>query len=216
MKKFILPLLLFGFSTVATAQSGLLGKLSNAAKSVTTKKSGDNSNTLTSGVQNLLEDILGSSTLSAADLNGKWKYNSVACVFKSENLLEKAGGSLASSTVESKLNESIKKLGFTGKEFSITFKNDKTFSISIKGKEIGGKYTLNLKEKKITLTYLNKFDITANIAKNGKNISILYDADKFFEFVTSITSTSSNASIASLSKMLKKYDGLMIGMKLQK
>lgn len=216
MKKFILPLLLFGFSTVVTAQKNLLSKFSNVAKSVTTNKNGDNSNSLTSGVQNLLEDILGSSTLSAADLNGKWKYSSVACVFKSENLLEKAGGSLASSTVESKLNESIKKLGFTGKEFSITFKNDKTFSISIKGKEIGGKYTLNLKEKKITLSYLNKFDFTANIAKNGKNISILYDADKFFEFVTSIASTSSNASIASLSKMLKKYDGLMIGMKLQK
>jgi hypothetical protein len=216
MKKFILPLLLFGFSTVATAQKDLLSTFSNVAKSATTNKKGDNSNSLTSGVQNILEDILGSSTLSAADLNGEWKYNSVACVFKSENLLEKAGGSLASSTVESKINESIKKLGFTGKEFSITFKADKTFIISIKGKEIGGKYTLNLKEKKITLSYLNKFDFTANIAKNGKNISILYDADKFFEFVTSITSTSSNASIASLSKMLKKYDGLMIGMKLQK
>lgn len=216
MKKFILPLLLFGFSTVATAQKDLLGKFSNVAKSITTNKNGDNSNSLTSGVQNLLEDILGSSTLSAADLNGKWKYSSVACVFKSENLLEKAGGSLASSTVESKLNESIKKLGFTGKEFSITFKEDKTFTITIKGKNIGGKYALDLKEKKITLSYLNKFNFTANIAKNGKNISILYDADKFFEFVTSIASTSSNASIASLSKMLQKYDGLMIGMKLQK
>ena len=52
MKKFILPLLLFGFSTVATAQKDLFGRISSA---VTGKSSsGDKQDdALTSGVTSL-------------------------------------------------------------------------------------------------------------------------------------------------------------------
>lgn len=69
MKRFILPLLLFGFSTVASAQLDVLGKLTGALKSNTTSSSSKD-DALTSGISSLLGSLLGNSTLSANDVQG--------------------------------------------------------------------------------------------------------------------------------------------------
>ena len=43
----------------------------------------------------LLDLVVGSVKLSQADIIGKWSYVEPACAFTSENLLAKAGGSVA-------------------------------------------------------------------------------------------------------------------------
>jgi hypothetical protein len=76
---------------------------------------------------------------------------------------------------------------------------------------------LDLENKKITLSYLNGVGtITPQIVKNGATMSLLYDADKFLNFLTSISAVSKNATVASLNALLKSYDGMLIGMELQK
>ena len=216
MKKFILPLLLFGFSTIATAQKDLFGRISSAitGKSSSGDKQDD---ALTSGVTSLLSSLLGGSTLSADDVQGTWKYKGVDCVFKTENVLMKAGGEAAVTKVEGKINDALKKFGVNGEMLSFTFNADNTFTITVKDKSINGDYSLDLENKNITLSYLNgKATITPQIVKNGSTLSLLYDADKFFKFLTNISAVSNNATIASLGTLLKSYEGLLIGMELQK
>ena len=216
MKRFILPLLLFGFSTVATAQIDLLSKLSGAVKSSSSSNSSQD-DALTSGLSSLLSSVLGNSTLSANDVQGTWRYKGVDCVFETENVLMKAGGEAAATKVETKINDALKKFGVNSEALAFTFNADNSFSITVKGRTVSGTYALDLENKKITLSYLNGVGtITPQIVKNGNNMSLLYDADKFFKFLTNISAVSNNATVASLNALLKSYDGLLIGMELQK
>lgn len=217
MKRFILPLLLFGFSTVASAQLDVLGKLTGALKSNTTNSSSSKDDALTSGISSLLGSLLGNSTLSANDVQGTWRYKGVDCVFETENVLMKAGGEAATAKVEAKINDALKKVGVTSEALAFTFNTDNTFTINVKGRTLKGTYALDLENKKITLSYLNGVGtITPQIVKNGATMSLLYDADKFLNFLTSISAVSKNATVASLNALLKSYDGMLIGMEVQK
>ena len=217
IQRFLLPLLLFGFSTVASAQLDVLGKLAGALKSNTTTSSNSKDDALTSGISSLLGSLLGNSTLSANDVQGTWRYKGVDCVFETENVLMKAGGEAATAKVESKINDLLKKVGVTSEALAFTFNADNTFSITVKGRTINGTYALDLENKKITLTYLNGVGtITPQIVKNGTTMSLLYDADKFLNFLTSISAVSKNATVVSINAILKSYDGMLIGMELQK
>ena len=215
MKRFILPLLLFGFSTVASAQLDVLGKLTGALKSNTTSSSSKD-DALTSGISCLLGSLLGNSTLSANDVQGTWNYQGIDCVFETENYLLKAGGEIAATKVEEKIDETLTKLGVKKGTLSFTFNQDKTFTINVKGRTVKGTYALDMEKKCVTLTYLNGVaTITPVIVKSGKTLSLLYDADKFFNFLVTISATSKNTTVSTISKFLSSYDGMLIGMELQ-
>ena len=215
MKRFILPLLLFGFSTVASAQLDVLGKLTGALKSNTTSSSSKD-DALTSGISSLLGSLLGNSTLSANDVQGTWNYQCIDCVFETENYLLKAGGEIAATKVEEKIDETLTKLGVKKGTLSFTFNQDKTFTINVKGRTVKGTYALDMEKKCVTLTYLNGVaTITPVIVKSGKTLSLLYDADKFFNFLVTISVTLKNTTVSTISKFLSSYDGMLIGMELQ-
>ena len=216
MKKFILPLFLFAVTTTANAQLDVLGKLTGALKSKSTSTTNQD-DALTSGISRLLGSLLDNSTLSTNDVQGTWRYGGVDCVFETENVLMKAGGEAATAKVESKINDLLKKVGVTSEALAFTFNADNTFSITVKGRTINGTYALDLENKKITLTYLNGVGtITPQIVKNGTTMSLLYDADKFLNFLTSISAVSKNATVVSINAILKSYDGMLIGMELRK
>jgi hypothetical protein len=129
----------------------------------------------------------------------------------------KAGGEAATAKVEAKINDMLKKVGVTSEALAFTFNTDNTFTINVKGRNLKGTYALDLENKKITLSYLNGVGtITPQIVKNGTTMSLLYDADKFLNFLTNISAVSKNATVASLNALLKSYDGMLIGMELQK
>ena len=215
MKRFILPLLLFGFSIVASAQLNVLGKLTGALKSNTTSSSSKD-DALTSGISSLLGFLLGNSTLSANDVQGTWNYQGIDCVFETENYLLKAGGEIAATKVEEKIDETLTKLDVKKGTLSFTFNQDKTFTINVKGRTVKGTYALDMEKKCVTLTYLNGVaTITPVIVKSGKTLSLLYDADKFFNFLVTISATSKNTTVSTISKFLSSYDGMLIGMELQ-
>ena len=138
-------------------------------------------------------------------------------MFETENLLMKAGGEIAATKVEEKINASLTKLGLAGDQISFTFNADNTYSATIKGRLVQGTYALDVENNKITLTYLNGLGtITPQISKTGNTLSLLYDADKLLIFLTSIASVSNNSTLTTLNTLLKSYDGMLIGMELQK
>ena len=98
-----------------------------------------NSNSSTSDVISSLTSIFSSNKQATADnIVGTWTYDSPAIVFESDDLLSKTGAALAANKIESKLQTTLSKYGITKDKFIITFKNDGTFTETIRGKSYSG------------------------------------------------------------------------------
>ena len=65
---------------------------------------------------------------STADMTGTWSYTGSAIEFESDNLLQKAGGAVAATAAEKKLDEQLAKVGIKAGQMSFTFNADSTFS----------------------------------------------------------------------------------------
>lgn len=212
IKKILLSMLLLSVASTASAQFDVLSKLSKVVSSKTSSGGEQDKN----GLGALLGAVLGNSTLAETDVNGTWNYQGINCVFETENYLLKAGGEIAATKVEEKIDETLTKLGVKKGTLSFTFNQDKTFTINVKGRTVKGTYALDMEKKCVTLTYLNGVaTITPVIVKSGKTLSLLYDADKFFNFLVTISATSKNTTVSTISKFLSSYDGMLIGMELQ-
>lgn len=199
MKKFILPIMLI--SGMATFNAcGTTSGSTNASNG------------------SLLGQLLNnSSTLTQDDLVGTWKYQSPDCVFESENLLAKAGGEVAAQKIESRLTTHLAKVGIKRGYCSFTFNKDNTYSAVIGGRTINGNYTFDAKHKTIKMTYLAGLgSMTPKVVKHGKSISLLYESDKLMKLVSTVSKLSGSATIKTLDALLGNYDGLYVGMKLQK
>lgn len=174
------------------------------------------------GLASLLGNVLGavlgaSNKLTEADLVGTWNFQSVDCVFETENFLMKAGGEVAAAQIETKLNETFSKFGVVPGACNFTFNNDNTYSAQISALPISGQYVLDADNKKLTMTYLAGLGtMTPNIVKNGNKISLLYEADKLLAIAQKFAAMSGNTSLQALADLASQYDGLMIGLELQK
>lgn len=222
MNKKILSACLLAATTVMTgcSGSGASSVLSGLAQSNGTSgtSTGATSGTSTGILGNILSNLLGaSSTLTQADLVGKWNYTGPDCVFESENLLMQAGGAVAATKIESKLSETLGKVGIKAGSCSFTFNEDNTYSAVIGGRTISGNYTLDAANKKLTMTYLaGVATMNPQIVKSGNSISLLYEADKLLALANGISAVSGSTSVKTLGNLLSQYDGLLVGIQLQK
>lgn len=191
---------------------------SSVSSTTTPSATAGESGGLASLLGNVLGAVLGASNqLTEADLVGTWNYQGVDCVFESENLLMKAGGEVAAAKVESKLNETFTKFGVVPGACSFTFNSDKTYSAQIVALPINGQFVLNAEDKTLTMTYLAGLGtMTPNIVKNGNKISLLYEADKLLAIAQKFAAMSDNANVKALAELASAYDGLLIGLELQK
>ena len=193
MNKHIIASLLIGASMLLTGcmSSSALSSLGTQSQTTQNAPSGASPNyaNIGAGLGKFLGSLLEGTTLNQKDIVGTWRYSGANCVFETENLLMKAGGEIAATKVEA----------------------------NIKGRLVQGTYALDVENNKITLTYLNGLGtITPQISKTGNTLSLLYDADKLLIFLTSVASVSNNSTLTTLNALLKSYDGMLIGMELQK
>ncbi|MBQ8866802.1 MAG: DUF4923 family protein [Bacteroidaceae bacterium] len=211
-------------ASCGVAGSSMMGGGTTASKSTSsaTSSATTSSSSQSGGLASLLGNVLGavlgaSNELKEADLVGTWNFQSVDCVFESENFLMKAGGEVAAAKVETKLNEVFGKLGVVPGSCSFTFNDDKTYSAQISALPLGGQYALDAANKKLTMTYLAGIaTMTPNIVKNGNTISLLYEADKLLSIAQKIAAMSGNANMQVLAELASSYDGMMIGFELRK
>ncbi|MBR2862548.1 MAG: DUF4923 family protein [Bacteroidaceae bacterium] len=221
MKKNILSILFLAGTTLlagcgASTQS-LLGSATGTPATGTTTPTASKNSTVGSALESFLGAILGGSSLKQADIVGTWTYSSADCVFETENLLMKAGGEMAASKIEEKVNSTLSKFGMNSSKCSFTFNSDNTYSATIAGLPIQGTYTLDTEKKKITMTYLNGLGtMSPQIVKSGNKLSLLYDADKLLKLMSSLSALSGNSTLNTLNSLLSSYDGMLIGMQLQK
>jgi len=154
--------------------------------------------------------------LSSLDLTGTWQYTGSAVQFQSDNLLKKAGGKVATSSIEKQLNSQLDKLGFEPGVTTFTFNSDSTFVNTTGSRSMSGKYTYDSSTKYITLKYASHIPLKAKLSGSGDKVSLLFEASGFLSFATFIGSHSGISAVKSLTSILNSYDGMMIGMELKK
>lgn len=221
MKKMILPAALLAASLMTAGCSGVGSALAGAGTrtdATTGATSTASAGTTTGLLGSLLSAVLsGSTTLSAESLAGTWQYTGPDCVFETENLLMKAGGAVAASTIESKLSDALSKVGFKPGTSSITFNTDGTYTAVLGGRSISGNYTLDATNKKITMTYLaGMATMNPHVALSGGKLSLLFEADKLLTLARGLGALTGSASAQTLSSLLSQYDGLLVGIQMQK
>lgn len=227
MKKIVLfTMLMLGVVSSASAQSwkDLLGKVANeVADNAASTDSG-------SAVTNILGAILGNSlTLSNEAIEGTWTYEGVACVLESEDALSNIGGAVVTEAIEAKLNEKLTALGVSKGNCSFTFVNDGTCVISLKGRDLKGRYELDAAEKMIIFSFVyDSLPLKTYVSYEVKNLNIVFKADRLLAFVKNVASYFSNTAtgdqkgqiqtimqtVGAAGALLQNYDGLMLGAKL--
>ena len=121
---------------------------------------------------------------------------------------------MATKSIETKLQSYLNKVGITKGNLSITFKEDKTFSVNKKGKVIKtGTYAIN--DSEITLTFKGRktpSKVTPQL-DNG-TLVIVMDATKLKTFMQNIGSNVSQLS--TIVSLMKSMDGMKLGIRLSK
>lgn len=146
---------------------------------------------------------------------GTWVYQSPAIVFSSQNALANIGGSMASATVESKLQSYLTKYGITAGSTTLQFNNDKTFVFTIKGKQVGGTYAIV--DNKIQLTFAGLAQPSALTPQlNNGSLIIAGDATKLKNFLQGLAASANRTELNTISNLMGQFNGLQMGIRLQK
>lgn len=169
------------------------------------------------GVKDAVSSTFSSNVTSVV---GTWKYVGVDCQLESDNLLAKAGSTVAEAKAKEEATSFVNKLGFT-EGMVYTFQENGTYTATTaKGKTTTGKYTFDAKSKKLNLTTQGIHLNTTVNTVSSKKIGLLVNADlllKASQMASKVAaSLKKNTATSLTSSLLNKYDGMQIGIQLEK
>ncbi len=194
-------ILLAGQTASAQSLKGILGKVAG-----------------NSTITDIVEQATGIN-LSKGDIKGTWNYTGIAVKLESENLVKSAAAGVAAGQVEEKLDEYLSKIGLKEGAFSFTFNEDNTFTTKVKGKSFNGTYTLSDDGTSLTLHYgktISSKGFTTNVSIKNTTFEILFEADRLLDLLVKITSATNNSTLKTIGTLAGQYDGMKIGLELQK
>lgn len=169
-------------------------------------------------VNDIVEKVTGID-LSKGDIKGTWAYTGSAVKFESEDLVKSASAGVAAAQIEKNIDEYLAKAGLKGGAFSFTFNEDNTFTTTVKDKSFHGTYTFSEEENSINLKYgknLGSTGITATAQLNGSTLELLFKADKLLDLLGKLTAASNNSTLKIIGTLAGQYDGMKIGLEMQK
>lgn len=208
------------FSNIPASAQGLKDILSGLAGNKS-----DSTSTATASSGSKIGDLLSTigKTVSAdvkyTSLVGTWDYTGAAVGFQSDNLLQKAGGAAAATTLEKKITPYYEKAGLTSAR--IVFNQDSTFTMTVKKIKLSGTVTKgNVKNSYIfnfkAAGKVNLGKLTGYVVSEGvKTISLTFDASKLITLVDKVAAISGSSSIKAVSSLLNSYDGCTLGFKMK-
>ena len=204
IKLAVMVLMLIGGGNSASAQLNLGNILG-----------GITGNSNTSDLVSGLTSIFSSNKQATADnIVGTWSYDSPAIVFESEDFLTKTGAALAANKLETSIQNTLAKYGITKDKFSITFKEDGTFTETIRGKSYSGKWAVE--DSKLQLTYqIKTMEITTQ--KEGDQLMFVTDASKLLNLIQTLgAKTATRSSFSTITALAKNIKGMKVGLTLVK
>jgi hypothetical protein len=199
-----------------------LNSCMNLGSGSSTGTTGGNTDLITAGAA-ILENLLGgllSNAITEQSFVGTWTYQEPQVRFESESLLTKAGGTVMAQSIEKSLDKYLSKVGITKGATTYTFNQDKTFTISTKGRTISsGTYAYDRNTKTLSLNgTLGIMNQTCTVGMDGTNLCLLYDADKLLSVLNGVGQllgkTGALGTVASV--FGGSYDGMKVGFSLKK
>ncbi len=166
-------------------------------------------------IGNVLGSVIGLNKVTQNQLYGTWKYVGPGCGFTSDNTLAKAGGEVMATQIEDKLKVQYDKLGLTGANTNITFKEDGTFAAKIGGKSWSGNYTYDAGTGAVTMKGL-LLNLNGFITRNGSGISVLFESKKLLSLIQTVSALSGNSTLSTIGDLSKNYDGVRLGFDMAK
>ena len=149
------------------------------------------------------------------DMTGTWRYTGSAIEFESENLLKKAGGTVAASAAEQKLDEQLAKVGIKEGQLSFTFNADSTFVSTLGKRKLNGTYSYDAGTQMLHLRYMKLIPMNAKV-NTTQQMDLLFEADKLLKLITFLSSKSNSATLKAISSLADSYDGMMLGYELKR
>lgn len=212
------------FCTVLSLSTPLYVSAWNLSDALKGLGGGDKSSAA-SGLASALGNILSTDKLTIESLIGTWHYSAPAVTFKSDNLLQKAGGAAASAVVVEKLTPIYQRTGFD--KAILTVNTDSTFTLSANKLTLKGTIaTLNPSASsqanfQFHFTIGGKIpvgNIEAYITRSATtgSMSVMFDVSKLITILETAGKFTSNSTINSAVKLLKSYDGLCAGFEMKK
>lgn len=208
MKKVFLPLAV----AICAASSA------NAAEFSLKDIFGTVSNAVQDGtLTDMIQGVLATSNITVADMAGEWTSSGSAVCFQSENLLNKAGGAVAATEIEKKINPYFDKYGLDGAVFTI--QTDGSFTLKMKKISLSGTIAKNSDNKTFDFSFtalggIKLATIPAYVQKTSKSMDIMFDADKLITLLNVIAKISGSKLASTAVNLLNSYDGLCVGFKL--
>ena len=170
---------------------------------------------LLNGISNVAEQITGKST-TVESIAGTWTYDSPQMKLESDNVLAKLGSAAANAKVSGKLGSVYKKVGLD--KISITFNADSTYTSTINGRETAGTYSLDTKNKTLTMKTRLGLSLKTHVNVSGDHMTLLFESEKLMDGLKTVTNMAAqvNSTASTINSLIKSYDGISLGFKLKK
>ena len=196
------------FSASVNAQNDLGNILGNVLGAATGNSSGgDLVSTLTSVFSS-------DKQASKNNIIGTWSYTEPAIVFTSDNILAKAASKVAANKLENKLQQYLTRYGIKPGTFSMTFKEDGTYTRTLNGRTAQGTWTIQDSKLMLTIAGIKTIAITTQI--DGQDMQFVTDATKLLNLFKSFGAKSTNANIQTITSLMKSINGMQAGITLHK
>lgn len=161
-------------------------------------------------VEGLLDMVIGHVKLDQASLIGTWVYSEPGCAFTSENVLAKAGGSVAATQVKTKLSGVYNSLGIASNNTYFVFAQNGQFEAKVRGIPLSGTYTFDPNGSKLNLKTM-LFTIPAYVTRTTNGLSITMESKKLLNVLQTLTSLTGNNTLSVIGDLSKNFDGVRMG-----
>ncbi|MDE6145253.1 MAG: DUF4923 family protein [Muribaculaceae bacterium] len=205
--------------SLSACASNPLGSLLGGGNSSSTEQSGSKGGSLSDIIGGVVGGLLTTDKVDTDKMVGTWSYSSPAVCFKSENFLQKAGGSAIAATLEGKLAPYYKTAGLN--KLVLTINEDKSFvmqsgKITVRGTvETDGEGEVYFNFKALGTIPAGKMKAYITMTA-GKQMSLMFDVTKLVSIIKMVGSVSGSTAIKGVSSILDSYDGICAGFKLNK
>ncbi|MBR1928009.1 MAG: DUF4923 family protein [Bacteroidales bacterium] len=179
---------------------------------------GKKTSTVTTIVK-ILGSVLGQfyDTTTKKALVGSWVYEEPAIQFESQNLLDKAGGVVASQNVADNIKPCFEALGFKTGGVRIDIREDNTCSLTLGDRTIDGTYEFDDETKRLSMKAGFIPLPAAYLSIVNNQMAMTYDSSLLLNMIKAVGSVSSGqSSLASVAKLADSYDGMKTGFTFQK
>lgn len=151
---------------------------------------------------------------SSENIVGTWSYSEPAIVLTSKNVLTQTAAKVAANKMEKTLQTKLTSLGIKPGALTMTFKEDGTFTSTLKGKTTNGKWSV--KDSKLQMTTIGIKPVSITTQLSGKEMMFVTDATKLLTLFQTVGAKSTNASLKTVTSLMKSVNGMQVGVTMKK